>query len=43
MLVNMNEVLLPARKNRYAVGLFNSVNLELARGSLKPRKRPGLR
>ena len=32
MLVNMNEVLLPAKKNRYAVGLFNAVNLELARG-----------
>lgn len=32
MLVNMNEVLLPARKNKYAVGLFNAVNLELARG-----------
>ena len=35
MLVNMNEVLLPARKNRYAVGLFNSVNLELARGIIE--------
>ncbi len=32
MLVNMNEVLMPAKKNRYAVGLFNAVNLELARG-----------
>ena len=32
MLVNMNEVLRPAKKNRYAVGLFNAVNLELARG-----------
>ena len=28
----MNEVLLPAKKNHYAVGLFNAVNLELARG-----------
>ena len=35
MLVNMNEVLLPAKKNRYAVGLFNSVNLELARGIIE--------
>lgn len=34
MLVNMNEVLLPAKKNHYAVGLFNAVNLELARGIL---------
>ncbi len=32
MLVNMNDVLRPAKKNRYAVGLFNAVNLELARG-----------
>ena len=32
MLVNMNEVLIPAKKNHYAVGLFNAVNLELARG-----------
>ena len=32
MLVNMNEVLIPAKKNQYAVGLFNAVNLELARG-----------
>lgn len=32
MLVNMNQVLLPARKGKYAVGLFNAVNLELARG-----------
>ena len=32
MLVNMNEVLRPAKKNQYAGGLFNAVNLELARG-----------
>lgn len=32
MLVNLNEVLVPAKKGRYAVGLFNTVNLELARG-----------
>ena len=32
MLVNMNEVLYPAKKGKYAVGLFNTVNLELARG-----------
>lgn len=32
MLVNMNDVLLPAKKGKYAVGLFNAVNLELARG-----------
>ena len=32
MLVNMNDVLYPAKKGKYAVGLFNAVNLELARG-----------
>lgn len=32
MLVNMNAILIPAKKNQYAVGLFNAVNLELARG-----------
>ena len=30
MLVNMNEVLRPAKQGKYAVGLFNAVNLELA-------------
>ncbi len=34
MLVNMNHVLRPAKQNHYAVGLFNAVNLELARGIL---------
>ena len=34
MLVNLNEVLVPAKKGKYAVGLFNAVNLELARGIL---------
>ena len=32
MLVTMNEVLQDARKNKYAVGLFNAVTLELAQG-----------
>ena len=32
MLVNLNDVLVDAQKNNYAVGLFNAVNLELARG-----------
>lgn len=32
MLVNLNQVLAPAQKGKYAVGLFNAVNLELARG-----------
>ena len=34
MLVNLNQVLLPARANKYAVGLFNTVNFEMARGVL---------
>ncbi len=32
MLVNLNEVLYPAKEGRYAVGLFNAVNLEQAKG-----------
>ncbi len=32
MLVNLNDVLIPAQKEKYAVGLFNTVNLEMARG-----------
>lgn len=32
MLVNLNDVLIPARQDGYAVGLFNTVNLELVRG-----------
>ncbi len=38
MLVNMNEVLLPAKQKKYAVGLFNAVNLELARGIIAAAK-----
>lgn len=41
MLVNLNEVLLPAKKNKYAVGLFNSVNLELARGIIQAAEETG--
>ncbi len=41
MLVNMNEVLLPAKKEHYAVGLFNSVNLELARGIIAAAEETG--
>ena len=35
MLVNMNEVLYPAKEEHYGVGLFNAVNLELARGIIE--------
>lgn len=35
MIVNLNEVLKDAQKNRYGVGLFNVVTLEMARGVLE--------
>ncbi len=34
MLVNLNDVLLPAKKRKYAVGLFNAITLEQAKGIL---------
>lgn len=34
MLATLNDVLLPARKGHYGIGLFNTVNLEMARGVL---------
>ena len=34
MLANLNDVLVPAKAGKYAVGLFNTVDLELARGVL---------
>lgn len=41
MLVNMNDVLYDAKKNHYAVGLFNAVNLELARGIIAAAEQTG--
>lgn len=41
MLVNMNEVLRPAKNGKYAVGLFNAVNLELARGIIMAAEMTG--
>ena len=41
MLVNLNEVLIPAKRNHYAVGLFNAVNLELARGIISAAESTG--
>lgn len=35
MLTDLNGVLVPARKNGYAVGLFNVVDLEMARGVIE--------
>jgi len=34
MLANLNDVLYPAREGGYGVGLFNTVNVEMARGVL---------
>lgn len=41
MLVNLNDVLIPARKEKYAVGLFNAVNLEMARGIIAAAEETG--
>lgn len=41
MLVNMNDMLKKAKENKYAVGLFNSVNLELARGIIEAAEKTG--
>ena len=35
MLVNMNDVLLPAKKGGYGVGFFNAVNVEMARAIIE--------
>ncbi len=35
MLVNMNELLIPARAGGYAVGFFNAVNIEMARAVIE--------
>ena len=35
MLVNMNEVLLPAKEKGYGVGFFNAVNVEMARAIIE--------
>lgn len=35
MLVNMNDVLVPAMKNGYGVGFFNAVNVEMARAVIE--------
>lgn len=43
MLVNMDQVLLPAKKGHYGVGLFNAVNVEMARGFFRQPRRWDLR
>ena len=35
MLVNMNDILLPARKDSYGVGFFNAINVEMARAVIE--------
>ncbi len=35
MLVNMNDVLLPAKNGRYGIGFFNAVNVEMARAVIE--------
>ena len=35
MLVNMNDLLLPAKKGRYGIGFFNAVNVEMARAVIE--------
>ena len=35
MLVNLNDVLIPAKKGGYGVGLFNAVNVEMARAVIE--------
>jgi len=35
MLVNMNDVLFPAKEGKYAVGFFNAVNVEMARAIIE--------
>ena len=35
MLVNMNDVLLPAKKGHYGIGFFNAVNVEMARAIIE--------
>lgn len=35
MLVNMNDILLDAKKNGYGVGFFNAVNVEMARAVIE--------
>lgn len=35
MLVNMNDILIPAKQNGYGVGFFNAVNVEMARAVIE--------
>ncbi len=35
MLVNMNDILIPAKEGKYGVGFFNAVNVEMARAIIE--------
>jgi len=35
MLVNMNDILIPAKEGKYGVGFFNAVNMEMARAIIE--------
>lgn len=35
MIANLNDVLIPAKEGRYAVGLFNTINAEMARAVIE--------
>ena len=41
MLVNMNDILLPARKEGYGVGFFNAINVEMARAVIETAEEMG--
>ena len=41
MLANLNDVLPKARENGYGVGLFNTINLEMAKGVLLAAEETG--
>lgn len=41
MLANLKDVLIPAKRDKYAVGLFNTVNMEMARGVISAAEESG--
>jgi fructose-bisphosphate aldolase class II len=41
VLANLNDVLIPAKKKKYAVGLFNAINMEMGRGIVEAAEETG--
>ena len=41
MLVNLKEILKPAREQHYAVGHFNTLNVEMARAVIRAAEEAG--